>query len=171
MKIRKNIYHYSIRYKYLFVVVTGGTTRYLAPPKTLDPDASLETVDLNEDDSGLEKFLSEDLLYDISPLPKDDDDNLTPTKLYMREGSRETLHNDTNSLNESALNDRSIPISLQMYSSSDEDKEIDGHDYSKSSNNTENVQAQLESNVVSRSESIYYTPDDTLERLSDLALN
>ena len=147
--------------------------RYLAPPKALDPDASLETVDLNEDDSGLEKFLSEDILYDMSPLPKDDDDNLTPTQLHMREGSRETLHTDTNPLAQIASDDRPIPINLQMYtSSSDEDKEIDDLGHSKSGNETGNVQTQLQSNaVVSRSESIYYTPDNTLERLSDIALN
>ena len=156
----------------LFVAITGTSMRYLAPPKALDPDASLETVDLNEDDSGLEKFLSEDILYDMSPLPKDDDDNLTPTQLHMREESRETLRNDTHPLAESASDGRPIPINLQMYSSSDEDKEIDDLGHSKSCNEMENVQTQLESNAaVSRSESIYYTPDNTLEKLSDIALN
>lgn len=80
------------------------------PPTSFDPDASLETVDLNDDlaadDGNLEKFLNEDdeehderahrihheqallnndLLYDVSPLPKDDDDE---------EGADETTSKD-----------------------------------------------------------------------------
>ena len=63
--------------------IIKGTTNHLAPPKSFDPDASLETVDLNEDDSGLEKFLSEDLLDDASPLPKDDEGNLPSLNKFL----------------------------------------------------------------------------------------
>jgi len=56
---------------------SDAASNFLRLPIPLhDPDASLETVDLNDDpnDQTLEKFLrDEDLLYDVSPLPKDDD--------------------------------------------------------------------------------------------------
>ncbi len=44
-------------------------------PNRHDPDASLETVDLNEDESGLETFLANEDVYDVSPLPRDEDGN------------------------------------------------------------------------------------------------
>ena len=53
-----------------------SSSNFLKPPKPVDPDASLETVDLNDDETGLEKFLNEDLLYDVSPLPKDEDKSM-----------------------------------------------------------------------------------------------
>ena len=37
--------------------------------------------------------------------------------------------------------------------------------------NRNQAQLQSDNNVVSRSESLYYTPDDTLEKLSDLSIN
>merc|ERR1712010_280882 len=54
----------------------------LQVPARHDPDASLESVDLGDTDEGtmqnLEAFLNEginsnDALYDVSPLPKDED--------------------------------------------------------------------------------------------------
>ena len=150
-----------------------GTTNRLAPPKSFDPDASLETVDLNEDDTGLEKFLSDDLLYDVSPLPKDDEDKLPRLTSLKKEGSRETLQNEIQSLEESALYDTSRnPIIHTEEISSDE--EICGEtrlnpELVNSNSNQGNLQA--ENSIVSRSESLYYPPDDTLEKLSDLSIN
>ena len=133
----------------------------------------METVDLNEDDTGLEKFLSDDLLYDVSPLPKDDEDKLPRLTSLQKEGSRETLQNEIQSLEESALYDTSRnPIIHTEEISSDE--EICGEtqlnpDIVNSNSNQGNLQA--ENSIVSRSESLYYTPDDTLEKLSDLSIN
>ena len=72
LKLNKNVYclytnHCILLLKIVVHFYPIGATNRLAPPKALDPDASLETVDLNEDDTGLEKFLSDDLLYDVSP--------------------------------------------------------------------------------------------------------
>ena len=148
-----------------------GSTNRLAPPKAFDPDASLETVDLNEDETGLEKFLSDDLLYDVSPLPKDDEDKLPRLTSLKKEGSRETLQNEIQSLEESALYDTSrIPIIQTHEFSSDEEicQEIDSEILI---DNRNQAQLQSDNNVVSRSESLYYTPDDTLEKLSDLSIN
>ena len=149
----------------------AGSSNRLAPPKSFDPDASLETVDLNEDESGLEKFLSEDLLYDVSPLPKDDDDNPYPLNILTKDGSRETLHNEMQTLEESALHDTSTnPIIL----TTDDDDKSANHKQQHSNavlSSLENSQPQADNNAVSRSESLYYTPDDTLEKLSDLTLN
>ena len=127
---------------------------------------------MNEDDSGLERFLSEDLLYDVSPLPKDDEDNLSPLKLHTKEGSRETLHNEMQMLDESALDEITNPITLNIYSSSDDEKDVEKQCVNNEDSFTADlVQTQTENNMVSRSESIYYTPDNTLEKLSDVTLN
>jgi len=57
----------------------NGGGQFLRLPKTLhDQDASLETIDLNDDpnDQTLERFLrEEDALYDLSPLPRDPSKN------------------------------------------------------------------------------------------------
>ena len=132
-------------------------------------------MDLNEDESGLEKFLSDDLLYDVSPLPKDDDEDKLPRlTLSKKEGSRETLHNEIQSLEESALSDTSrnpIIIQTEDFSSDEEicdEKKVDSE---LVLNNLKEGQLETENNAVSRSESLYYTPDDTLEKLSDLSIN
>ena len=132
-------------------------------------------MDLNEDESGLEKFLSDDLLYDVSPLPKDDDEDKLPRlTLSKKEGSRETLHNEIQSLEESALCDTSrnpIIIQTEDFSSDEEicdEKKVDSE---LVLNNLNQGQPEPENNAVSRSESLYYTPDDTLEKLSDLSIN
>ena len=132
-------------------------------------------MDLNEDESGLEKFLSDDLLYDVSPLPKDDDEDKLPRlTLSKKEGSRETLHNEIQSLEESALCDTSrnpIIIQTEDFSSDEEicdEKKVDSE---LVLNNQNQGQLETENNAVSRSESLYYTPDDTLEKLSDLSIN
>ena len=132
-------------------------------------------MDLNEDESGLEKFLSDDLLYDVSPLPKDDDEDKLPRlTLSKKEGSRETLHNEIQSLEESALCDTSrnpIIIQTEDFSSDEEicdEKKVDSE---LVLNNLNQGQLETENNAVSRSESLYYTPDDTLEKLSDLSIN
>ena len=132
-------------------------------------------MDLNEDESGLEKFLSDDLLYDVSPLPKDDDEDKLPRlTLSKKEGSRETLHNEIQSLEESALSDTSrnpIIIQTEDFSSDEEicdEKKVDSE---LVLNNLNQGQLETENNAVSRSESLYYTPDDTLEKLSDLSIN
>ena len=141
----------------------------------MDPDASLETVDLNEDDTGLEKFLSDDLLYDVSPLPKDDEDKLPRLTLSKKEGSRETLHNEIQSLEESALCDTSRnPIIIQTEEFSSDEEICDEKKYDPEillSNINQGTKTETENNAVSRSESLYYTPDDTLEKLSDLSIN
>ena len=157
-----------------YVLIFAGSSNRLAPPKSFDPDASLETVDLNEDESGLERFLSEDLLYDVSPLPKDDDDNLCNLNIIPKEGSRETLHNEMQTLEESALYDTSTnPIILTTDLLSDHDGNDDCKEQHSSAvlSSLEQNQPQVENNAVSRSESLYYTPDDTLEELSDLTIN
>ena len=131
-------------------------------------------MDLNEDESGLERFLSEDLLYDVSPLPKDDeDDNLCHLNLIPKEGSRETLHNEMQSLEESALYDDTStnPIILTTTDSLSDDDNDDRRKKQQSSAVLAKSEPQVENNAVSRSESLYYTPDDTLEELSDLTIN
>jgi len=151
----------------------SGSTNRLAPPKSFDPDASLETVDLNEDESGLEKFLSEDLLYDVSPLPKDDDDNLSPLNILTKQGSRETLHNEIQTLEESALHETSSNPIIRTTDQSSDDEYIDDHKEQHANavlSTLEKSQPQIENNAVSVSESLYYTPDDTLEELSDLSI-
>ena len=126
-KLFQGLIQASFKITFPFLYFAGSTNR-LAPPKSFDPDASLETVDLNEDDTGLEKFLSDDLLYDVSPLPKDDEDKLPRLTSLKKEGSRETLQNEIQSLEESALYDTSRnPIIQTQEFSSDEEicQEID----------------------------------------------
>ena len=148
-----------------------GTTNYLAPPKSFDPDASLETVDLNEDDSGLEKFLSEDLLYDVSPLPKDDDDSQLYPNILAKSGSKETLHNELQSLEESALYETATTTAISRIDVSDDERDADENYSSRHvPANLESGCAQNETNDISKSESLYYTPDATIERLSDLEI-
>ena len=156
----------------MLTFILSGSANYLAPPNFFDPDASLETVDLNEDDSGLERFLSEDLLYDVSPFPKDDEDTLLPLRSDSKEGSRETLQGEIQLAEDCAFNETiTNPTALNLPSSlEDEDIEECEHN-NKPSFIKEKVDIQAENSVVSRSESIYYTPDNTLERLSDLTLN
>ena len=149
----------------------SGTTNYLAPPKSFDPDASLETVDLNEDDSGLEKFLSEDLLYDVSPLPKDDDDNQLYPNILAKSGSKETLRNELQSLEESALYETATTTAISRIDLSDDERDADENcSSSHVLSNQESGYAQIETNDISKSESLYYTPDGTTERLSDLEI-
>ena len=133
----------------------------------------METVDLNEDDTGLEKFLSDDLLYDVSPLPKDDEDKIPRLTSMKKDGSRETLQNEIQSLEESALYDtsRNPIIQTQEFSSDEEICQENSHDSEPASTNPNQGLLQTENNAVSRSESLYYTPDDTLEKLSDLSIN
>ena len=48
---------------------------WLKVPARHDPDASLETVDLSDNEAAaanLEAFLGADHLYDVSPLPRDE---------------------------------------------------------------------------------------------------
>ena len=47
----------------------------ISVPARHDPDASLETVDLSDNEAAaanLEAFLGADHLYDVSPLPRDE---------------------------------------------------------------------------------------------------
>ena len=106
----------------------------LQVPDRHDPDASLESVDLDDpiDDmnanEALEAFLNEpnvlhsDVLYDVSPLPKDE----TPLK-------KEDITDNP-------------PI------------------------NVLSVESPYGSGVLSREDSMYYTPDATTEKLSDISL-
>ena len=97
-----------------------------------DPDASLESVDLDDPDpdgNTLEAFLNEpDVLYDVSPLPKDD----TPIQ---------KLENIANTPTVSNVDEISPPNP-----------------------------ASYASGVVSREESMYFTPDATTEKLSEISL-
>eukprot|EP00095_Tigriopus_kingsejongensis_P009370 maker-scaffold732_size105256-snap-gene-0.17 protein:Tk09370 transcript:maker-scaffold732_size105256-snap-gene-0.17-mRNA-1 annotation:"Dysbindin" len=105
-----------------------------APQETLkvparhDPDASLETVDLDEEeeDTELEAFLE-----DVSPLPRDATPSVLSPSLSV----------------ESSVVVSSIPVTIQVGSDSSPDNAPSG--------------------VTSRAESIYFTPDTTLERLAD----
>lgn len=149
----------------------SGTTNYLVPPKSFDPDASLETVDLNEDDSGLEKFLSEDLLYDVSPLPKDEDDSQLYPNILTKSGSKETLNNEIQSLEESALYETATTTVISRIDLSDDERDADENYSSRHvPANLESGCAQNETNDISKSESLYYTPDATIEKLSDLEI-
>ena len=98
-------------------------------PARHDPDASLETVDLN-DEGNLEAFLGDNDLYDVSPLPRDE--------------------------------------SARCSDSSDDG----GNGPSgKSENPTTKAALGVPAGEMSRAESMYYTPDTTLEKLSELATN
>ncbi len=107
----KNLQYLSVASKILFPV-----------PKRHDPDASLETVDLNEDDDDLggddkqtlEAFLADDI-PSVSPLPKDDEDQACGNAVEV----------------------------------------------------TEDELLSVPAEGVSRAESMYYTPSDTLENLSE----
>ena len=154
--------------------IIKGTTNHLAPPKSFDPDASLETVDLNEDDSGLEKFLSEDLLDDASPLPKDDEEGNLPSlnKFRNKEKSRETSHNESlQTLEEKETFTGYITNARTDWSSDDEQETKEHLDSDRVLSTLEIGEAEIETVAVSRSESLYYTPDDTLETLSELTIN
>ena len=101
-----------------------------------DPDASLESVDLDDPDpdgNTLEAFLNEpDVLYDVSPLPKDD-----TTPILQK------LENTSN-------------IPTPTVSNVDEISPPNPASYA--------------SGVVSREESMYFTPDATTEKLSEISL-
>ena len=122
---------------------SGG---HLQVPLRHDPDASLESVDLDEPDlettHNLEAFLNDnintnDALYDVSPLPKDE----IP------------LHKST-----SGLGNLEVPINVL---------ETEAEDISP----TETVTPPLDANSsLSRADSLYYTPDITTEKLSEVSL-
>jgi hypothetical protein len=121
----------------------SGARNNLRVPSRHDPDASLESVDLNDpgdfndpaDFSNLEAFLNEpDALYDVSPLPKDE------TPLQKEESAVEN-----------------IPININI-----QDDEYDDND---------TPTPQELTGAMSRAESLYYTPDITLENMSEINLN
>jgi len=105
-------------------------------PSRHDPDASLESVDLDDPDpdgNTLEAFLNEpDVLYDVSPLPKDD---TTPILQKLESTSN---------------------IPTPTVSNVDEISPTNP--------------ASCASGVVSREESMYFTPDATTEKLSEISL-
>lgn len=128
-------------------------------------------MDLNEDESGLEKFLSEDLLYDASPLPKDDDDSQLYPNILTKSRSKETLHNELQSLEESALYEIATTTTISRIDLSDDERDADENcSLNHLPSNLESGCAQNETNDISKSESLYYTPDATIERLSDLEI-
>lgn len=96
----------------------------LQVPLRHDPDASLESVDLDDPE---EKVL-ESFLYDVSPLPRDE----TPLQKV----------------------DELVPINIIQDSSP-----------------TDTVTPPLLERGASRAESLYYTPDHTAEKLSEISLN
>lgn len=96
----------------------------LQVPARHDPDASLESVDLDDpEDQRLEKFLNDDV-YDVSPLPKDE----TPV-----------LKNDDDDMSDK------VPINI--------------------------IPDSPTTAATSRAESMYFTPDATTEKLSEISLN
>lgn len=114
----------------------------LEVPSQNDPDASLESVDLDdpEDDEDatktLEAFLNEpDAIYDVSPLPKDE----VPIQ-----------KDDT-----TVVPPCDVPINIMEASSS----------------SGSSPKAEDESALASVAESLYYTPDATTDLLSDISLN
>ena len=119
---------FSVKFSYLF---TFFTIRH-------DPDASLESVDLDDPDpdgNTLEAFLNEpDVLYDVSPLPKDDS---TPILQKL-----ENISNTPTTPIVSNVDDEISPPNPASYASG----------------------------VVSREESMYFTPDATTEKLSEISL-
>ena len=113
------------------------------------------------------------MLYDVSPLPKDDD-NLSPLNILTKEGSRDTLHNEVQTLEESALHNTTVNPIIQTsnVSSDDEKSDDEKHKHTNAAVSTLGAsETQLQSNEVPRSESLYYTPDNTMEKLSDLNIN
>jgi len=117
----------------------------LQVPPRHDPDASLESVDLDDPDEGtmqnLEAFLndniSKDALYDVSPLPKDE----IP------------LHKSASS----GLGDLEVPINV-----------LETEDISPADTVTPSLDAN---SSISRADSFYYTPDITTEKLSEVSLD
>ena len=106
-------------------------------PARHDPDASLETVDLNDEGAAnLEAFLADSNdLYDVSPLPRDE--------------------------------------SARCSDSSDDGRKAKV-DRNNSVDSTSEAENRLEApggggGEMSRAESMYYTPDTTLEKLSEMA--
>ncbi|TRY71593.1 hypothetical protein TCAL_16229 [Tigriopus californicus] len=114
---------------------SGGQLR--VPPRH-DPDASLETVDLDEEDeenTDLEAFLD-----DVSPLPRD------PTPAESPEGEDKvsmaiTLHDSGSSTTPSSKSD--LPVI--------------------------SVEPGTSDSGPSRAESMYFTPDTTLEKLAEVS--
>lgn len=97
----------------------------LQVPARHDPDASLESVDLDDpEDLKLEKFLNDDV-YDVSPLPKDE----TPV-----------LKVDADD-----ISDNQVPINI--------------------------IPDSPTTAATSRAESMYFTPDATTDKLSEISLN
>jgi len=122
----------------------------LQVPARHDPDASLESVDLGDTDEGtmqnLEAFLNEginsnDALYDVSPLPKDE------VPLHKSESSA-----GLGDLLEVPINNLSIENDLSP------------------ATDTVTPPLDANSSL-SRADSFYYTPDITTETLSEVCLD
>jgi hypothetical protein len=113
-------------------IITGRVKHIcFSVPARHDPDASLETVDLNEDESGLEAFLED--IYDVSPLPRD-----------------ESIRNSDSSTED----DVTIPVNPANGAPPTEDASL---------------QVPGVGGDMTRTESMYYTPDTTMEKLSEVA--
>ena len=110
----------------------------LAVPPRHDPDNSLETVDLDEDEGGLESFLE-----DVSPLPKDSI-NASPIPNAL---SSAEISPEENAKRDGKLPEPTAEISLDESPSSGEAGDL----------------------CVSTANSMYFTPDVTLENIPVVA--
>ena len=117
---------------------------HLQVPKRPDPDASLESVDLDEpepeyeENQNLEQFLNSnetDALYDVSPLPRDE------TPLQKTDAVGEVVNE--------------VPINV----------------ISAGSSPTTGTITPPTGAITSPTESVYCTPDMTTEKLSEISLN
>ena len=110
------------------------------------------------------------MLDDASPLPKDDEGNLPSLNKFLnKEKSRETSHNESlQTLEEKETFTSYITNAGTDWSSDDEHETKEHLDSDRVLSTLEIDEAEIETVAVSRSESLYYTPDDTLETLSEI---
>ena len=111
----------------------------LAVPPRHDPDNSLETVDLDEDEGDLESFLE-----DVSPLPKD---SINASPIPNALSSPEISPEEQNAKSDVKLPEPTAEISLDESPSSGEAGDL----------------------CVSTANSLYFTPDVTLENIPVVA--
>jgi len=128
------------------------TKGLLQVPSRRPTDVSLESIDLNEDDSNLETFLREDC-PDLSPLPRDEVPVVKDDSLEMDETESVTPH--------ASQIDLCIITETPSPSSSVGPGSVDG--------DVSGGGSLAPSGMTSREESIYFTPDQTLEALNDQA--
>lgn len=125
------------------------TRGLLQVPSRRPTDVSLESIDLNEDDSTLETFLREDC-PDLSPLPRDEVPVVKDVSLEDDEADCATPRADE----------------VNLYVIADTPSPTSSVDGGSVEGELSAVGSLAPSGMTSREESIYFTPDQTSEALN-----